>query len=229
MKGFNSKIWVFGAIASILLIAIIMPSVPFANSEITDWCDALMPGVDCTLCNNHKIDLGTFSNVLVLPASLLPLDEDGEPITECSLNTDKVLVTGNIQIESGAVFTTNGITVLGNIISDGASTISVAGININGNIQIENSDTDSIMSIINNEVGGNVLIKNNDVNGKNINFFRNTINGNVEFSENASSKNFLAINTINGNLDCINNTLNPVTLGLPNIVNGNLLNQCAGL
>ena len=224
MKGFNSKTWVLGAITTVLLIAIIMPSAPIANS--VTFCETFMPGIDCILCNNNNIKSGTFSNVLVVPPGTII---GGVPGMECSLNTDKVLVTGNIQIESGAVFTTNGITVLGNIISDGASTISVAGININGNIQIENSDTDSIMSIINNEVGGNVLIKNNEVNGKNINFFRNTINGNVEFSENASSKNFLAINIINGNLDCINNTLNPVTLGLPNAVNGNLLNQCAGL
>ena len=153
MKGFNSKTWVFGVITTVLLIAIIMPSVPIASSETIDWCETVMSGLDCTLCSNigFKIDEGTWNNILVIPVA-----------KDCSLGVG-VIVTGNIQVVSGAQFSTNGATVLGNIISDGASKISVTGAIVNGNIQIENSKASSSVSINNNEVDGNVVFKNNEV------------------------------------------------------------------
>ena len=242
MKGFNNKTWVFGVITTVLLIAIIMPSTPIASSQTIDWCETVMSGMNCVLCSDipmgFHITEGTFSNILVVPS-----------LNDCSLIKD-VVVTGNIQVENDAEFSTNGITILGNIISDGADRISISGININGNIQIENSNVDSVVTILNSEIGGNVLFNNNIV-LRDVFFNKNTINGNVEFNENTSKRgsihmndndingnvefnentvdprrqwNNIGDNDVNGNLDCVNNNKLKIE---PNTVNGNMLGQCA--
>ena len=204
MKGFNSKIWIFGAIATILLIAIIMPSVPSASS------------VSTTLCDDAKIDSGVFGNVVVIPG------------LDCSLNED-VIVTGNILIESGASFSANNISIGGNIESDGASFISLSGVTVDGNIQIENSNVGPVITIIRSVIDGNIQFENNVVTGGSIIIFGNTINGNVEFSDNTSSNNFIGRNTINKNLECNNNTPSPVIIRGLNTVTGNISGQCVGL
>jgi len=162
-----------------------MPSAPIANS--VTFCETFLPGIDCVLCDDNKIDSGTFSNVLVIPG------------LDCSLNQD-VIVTGNIHVESGAEFSANDITIFGNVISDGASRISVTGATVTGNIQIENSDVGSVVVIGTSTIGGNLLFKNNEVSNS-VYISQNTINGNFEFSENTSKRgsNNIGQNTISYN------------------------------
>ena len=179
MKGFNSKTLVFGVVTTVLLIAIIMPSVPFASS------------VTVTICDKAKIDSGTFENVLV---------KDG---LDCSLNRD-VVVTGNIQVESGAAFSANGISIAGNVLSDGARGISITGSTIGGNLQIKNTNLAPVISVVNNIIVGNLEINDSTVDNGMI-IVQNNVGGNLMFSENTASFIMMGGNIIGQNLDCTNN------------------------
>ena len=125
MKGFNNKTWVFGAIATVLLIAIIMPSVPSASS------------VTITLCDSLTIDpaLSPYDNILVQKG------------IDCHMGPN-IVVLGNVQVESGAIFSSNGgvagvvtSTIHGNLLADGAKSISLAALDVGGNVLIKNIDT----------------------------------------------------------------------------------------
>jgi len=176
MKGFNSKTWVFGAVATILLIAIIMPSVPSASAADVN-------------CIWPKIYTGTFDNMVV------PTGAD------CSLNKG-VVVSGSILIESGAKFTANGVILGGDISADGADMVSITGSTINGDVTIRNTNYAPTMSISSNTITGNLLLENNIVtNGMTVAL--NAVAGNIEFNNNyAYSFIMIGANNISGNLDC---------------------------
>jgi len=211
MKGFNSKILVFGAIATILLIAIIMPSLPSASAASTN-------------CIWPKIYTGTFDN-MVVPTGF-----------DCSLNKG-VVVTGTILIESGAKFTANGVTLGGDIFADGADMVSITGSTVNGDITIKNTNYATTMSVSNNIISGNLELENNIItNG--ITVALNTVSGNIKLTNNyAYSFIMVGANTITGNLDCVTNTphdyygdvIDIITIRGLNTVTNSKSGQCAGL
>jgi len=212
MKGFNSKILVFGAIATILLIAIIMPSVPSASAG---------PPTNCIW---QKTNTGVY-DWIVVPAG-----------TECSM-IKGVVVNGDIMIRQGASFSANGISIGGDVDAFKAASVSITGSTVAGDIIIEDTNWASTMSISKNIVTGDIrLINNNIENG--ITVVENIVDGNVLITGNyADSFIMIGGNTITGNLDCDTNiphdfygdVIDMVTIRGLNTVTGVKTGQCAGM
>jgi len=211
MKGFNSKILVFGAIATILLIAIIMPSLPSASAVTTN-------------CIWPKIYSGTFEDILVQTGF------------DCSLNKG-VVVTGSILLESGAKFTANGISVGGDITADGADMISITGSTIGGDMVIKNTNYAPVMSVSKNIITGDLELDGNYItNG--ITVAQNNIGGTLKFNTNDANT-FIMIggNTIGGSLECVANTphdsygwvIDMITIRGLNTVGNAKTGQCVGM
>jgi len=209
MESFNKKTWMLGALTGTLLIALIMPSLPFASSE------------NVTICDARTVRSGTFDNVLVKPG------------ISCKL-TDSVMVLGNIYVESGAVFSASKITIGGNVQTDGAKSISLSKVIINGNVQIKNIDSKRTVNIAGSTIHGDIQLENNSA--YSILVILNTIDGNIKFIKNTSiSKdgNKITGNTVGANLDCGNKNSNIVLIPIskfgPNDVSGAKTGQCINL
>ena len=211
MKGFNSKILVFGAVASILLIAIIMPSLPSASAATT-------------LCIWPKISSGVFEDILVQTGF------------DCSLNKG-VVVTGSILIEEGAKFTANGVSIGGDVSADKADMISITGSTIGGDMVIKNTNYATTMSVSKNIIVGELVIEGNMItNGMTVAL--NNIGGTLKFfKNNATSFIMIGGNTIGGSLECDTNyphdfygdVIDMVTIRGLNTVTNAKTGQCVGM
>ncbi len=211
MKGFNNKIWVFGAITTVLLIAVIMPSIPFSSAVTTTICDSAKPFTPSI----------EYDDVLV---------RSGD-----TCNMKDAVINGNLYIESDAKFTLSRSTVAGNIQADGAKKIILERVLVGGNIQVKTMDDDDgrvslsrvgVGTVIV-SVGGNVEIEDNS--GRSVQIMLSVIDGNLKFTKNTSSStNKIFDNTIGGSLDCgMDNS--EIGKFKNNVVTGAVTGQCAPL
>jgi len=201
MKCFNNKTWMLGVVTVTLLVAVIMPSLPFASATH-----------DSSIC--HTTIPSTIFEDMLVPAG-----------TTCSTAPKAILtITGNVLIESGATFTVSSITVGGNVVADGAkfvaisnskitgnlivkssgsssSTVNITGGTIvNGNVQFE-ENTVKTLKVLDSRIDGNLQLNKNTA--REIAVERSTIGGDIQFSENVSTDrkgNLVNLNTIGGDL-----------------------------
>jgi len=209
MNGFNNKIWVFGAITTVLLIAVIMPSIPFSSANTITICDS----------DSRLIEDKIYDDLLVIAGD------------SCMMKN--VVINGNLYIESDARFTLRQSIVVGNIQADGAEQVIIQRSTVGGNIQIKNVDEGARISIsrvgtVDNPIGGNVEIENNSAGG--INVQNSVIAGNLEFIKNTSdgTNNAIRGTTIGGSLDCGTDNSEFGTF-TGNVVTGAVTGQCAPL
>ena len=209
MKGFTNKIWVFGAITTVLLIAIIMPSIPFSSAITTTICDSAKPFTPSI----------EYDDVLV---------RSGD-----TCNMRNAVINGNLYIESDARFTLSRSTVVGNIQADGPEKLVLSRVLVGGNIQVKNMDDDagrvslSLVGTALAPVGGNVELENNS--GSIVQIERTIIAGNLEFIKNTSlSTNKIFDNTIGGSLDCGTEN-SEIGKFEGNVVTGAVTGQCVPL
>jgi hypothetical protein len=139
-------------------------------------------------------------------------------------------VEGNIVVDTGGSLLAQGVSVNGSVQSSGAQRVRiVAEPNtgtesfVNGDVQIKNT-SGSLKSLVNNsEIGGTVLLDDNQVP---FDVFGNTVGADVQVFQNDAVVR-IRDNTIDGNLQCKENTPAPVNGG-GNVVAGNAEDQCAG-
>jgi hypothetical protein len=136
--------------------------------------------------------------------------------------------------------TTND-TVDGSIVAVNPLTMYLDGNTIHGSVISHGggpglgSDMFVTFPIKDNTIGGRLIVE--KWQGGWAGLIRNTVGGNVEFSHNMSvldpDSNEVQTNVIGGNLSCFGNSpaaqVNPADGGLPNIVAGSKIGQCAGL
>jgi len=225
-KIFNKKTVGIGALAAILLIGMIAPSLPIAIAAQGETLD----------CDSTYYE-GEWDNVEV---------KNGASCTIYAMNGD-VTITGDIKVESGSTLqlgTVNSalsggetytVTVEGSIKSDGGDYVRIEGIvgnlvNIGGSVQITNTANGVVVNYA--DIGGNSQF-NNNLNAYSI--INSNIDGNVQIQDNSGSNagalwNNIAGNTIDGNLQCSGNDPAPqaVFYGL-NSVSGKAQGQCSGL
>jgi hypothetical protein len=193
---------------------------------------ALGAGGNTTTCTS-SLASGTYGRVVV-PAGAT-CDSESGPIT----------IHGGVEVEPGATF------VLGNedlgakmfTITGGVSATNAAGVQIHfatvsGGIDLEGGSGPfspglNFSTIEDNTINGAVTI--NGYNGFWQGFFRNTVNGDVNYSNNTlvdPDGNEIQTNTIHGNLNCSNNSPKPQqgdSEGNSNEVTGTETGQCVGL
>jgi hypothetical protein len=177
---------------------------------------------------------GTYANVNVPANALCSVVPSGVQNT--------LTVTGNVTVESGATlvildnqlgitFVVNGsligahaaninlvtrpfqtVNILGTVHLTGTTTnVEIGRVSIGGTVSIR--DSTGNVSVGGNTVGGSVLVRDNTITGSNgppaaISILRNAIGG---------------------SLVCMDNTPAPIDVGVPNVVGGNKVRQCAGL
>jgi hypothetical protein len=156
----------------------------------------------------------------------------------CDGTNATVVVRGGISIGPGATFVlgfegggSTG-TISGGIVASGASSVEVHFARINGGVSIQGGE--GFFSTVEDSVihGGATI---NGYRGFWLGFIRNTVSGSVTLSNNVMDDpdaNEFVTNTIRGNLVCFGNSPAPQvgdSEGLPNVVSGKKVGQCAGL
>jgi len=143
------------------------------------------------------------------------------PVPPCGNTTTKDVVGGSILADRPLTMYLDGDTIGGNVISNGG------GPGLHG--------TFLNFPVKDNTIGGNLVIQ--GWRGGWVGSIRNTVAGNVVFSNNKSvadpDSNEVQTNDISGNLVCRGNSpathVNPDDGGLPNTVAGRKIAQCAKL
>ncbi len=212
-KIFNKKTGALSALSATLLLAVIMPSMPFASAD-----DSICTGGFVTPLN------GIHDNVIV-PAG-----------ADCFISG--ATVNGNVKAESGALFLfISESTVHGSVQADGVlgQTV-VVGSTVGGDVQFKNSGGagpfDSV-AVVSSSVGGNVQIEDNSAFRVGA-WLNPMIGGDLQYTGNTSTTDSLPSviggNTVGGNLQCSGNT--PVAAIAPfglNTVAGDAEGECATL
>jgi hypothetical protein len=167
-------------------------------------------------------------NILVRPGATLALGctpgSLGPPLDQppCHGVTTKDTVDGSILADHPWTMYLDGNTIHGDVISRGGG----PGLN---------SDVFVNFPIKDNTIGGRLLVEGWE--GGWAGAIRNTVGGSLGFSHNMSvldsDSNEVQTNVVGGDLVCFANSpsaqVNPADGGLPNIVAGSKLGQCAGL
>jgi hypothetical protein len=193
---------------------------------------ALGAGGSTTSCTS-SLAPGTYGHVVV-PAG-----------ARCDSQSGPITIHGGVEIAPGATF------VLGNEdlgakmfkITGGVRATNAAGVQIHfatvsGGIDLEGGNGPfspglNFSTIEDNTISGGVTI--NGYNGFWQGFFRNTVSGGVNYTNNVlvdPDGNEVQTNTIHGGLNCSNNSPAPQqgdSEGSPNSVTGNETGQCVGL
>jgi hypothetical protein len=156
----------------------------------------------------------------------------------CDGTNATVVVRGGVSVGTGATFIlgfeeggSTG-TINGGIVASGASSVQVHFARINGGVSIQGGE--GFFSTVEDSViqGGATI---NGYRGFWLGFIRNTVSGTVTLSNNVMDDpdaNEFVTNTIRGNLVCFGNSPAPQvgdSEGLPNVVSGQKVGQCAGL
>jgi len=152
------------------------------------------------------------------------------------LNCEGIIGGGefaNVKVEEDVFCFLSGVKVYGNVQSDGAEYITLFKTEVDGNVQIKK--TSGGITIEESLIGGNVQIEDNQIkiNGNSNLILDTEIGGNLQFSKNLVTRGLghvIAGNTINGALQCFDNTPAPNNLLTgPNDVTGNQDGQCSRL
>ena len=156
----------------------------------------------------------------------------------CDGTNATVVVRGGISVGPGATFIlgfeeggSTG-TINGGIVASGASSVQVHFARVNGGVSIQGGE--GFFSTVEDSVihGGATI---NGYRGFWLGFIRNSVSGTVTLSNNVMDDpdaNEFVTNTIRGNLVCFGNSPAPQvgdSEGLPNVVSGQKVGQCAGL
>jgi len=202
MISFNKKIWTLGALTATLLIALIIPSVPFASSNTV------------TICDEPRTSYARYVDVLVKSGF------------SCHLYRD-VTVSGNVVVEDGAKFTASRIQIGGNVLADGADHVGLSRVTVGGNVQVKNTDNNrGIVNVALSTIQGNLQIEDNYA--LFVKARDNTVVGDLQYTKNTSvikTGNKITGNTIGGNLDCGED--NSYMIYGSNVVAGLKTGQCA--
>lgn len=209
------------------------------------------------VCTGGLIPAGTYNGLTITGNCTVGGDitvngnmflASGAILNDHAVSFGTVHVTGNVLVGKGAVLglgdynpAHNNATVDGNVIANQPGTLYLGAMTIHGNL-ISNGGGDAGRNfpIKDDRIGGNVIMQ--GWSGLWFGFIRDTVGGNLIALNNhaanpgvdpGSDSSEIMTNHISGNLICFGNvpkaTVNPNDGGLPNVVGGSELGQCAGL
>jgi hypothetical protein len=193
---------------------------------------ALGAGGNTTTCTS-SLAPGTYGPVVV-PAGAT-CDSESGPIT----------IHGGVEVDPGATFVLGNedlgatmFTITGGVKATNAAGVQIHFATVSGGIDLAGGSGPfspglNFSTIEDSTINGAVTI--NGYNGFWQGFFRNTVNGGVNYTNNTlvdSDGNEIQTNTIHGDLNCSNNSPAPQpgdSGGSPNSVTGTETGQCVGL
>ncbi len=191
------------------------------------------PGGNTTTCTS-TLAPGSYGKVVV-PAG-----------ATCDTESGPVSIRGGVEVDAGATFVlgneglgTQNFTISGGVRATNAAGVQIHFASINGGIDLEGGvgpftgDTLNFSTIEDNTINGGATVS--GYNGFWQGFFRNTVNGGVNYDGNIlvdPDGNEIQTNTIHGGLNCSGNSPAPQqgdSEGSPNKVTGRETGQCAGI
>jgi len=204
----KTKIGILSVVSATLLLAVIMPSIPFAMADKPTVCVGLLPA-------------GTYGNVIAPgPACVTALG---------------VIIDGDLKQTGGTLDLTNDAHVTGSVKVDGAIWTSLWFVTVDGDVKISNLSGPDLtqVAITGSIIGGDVKIKNNNIDRIVMGILAggpapNVIGGDLKISNNIISGFVgdagVAHNIINGDYKCEENS----GVGLSTIVDNVSTNTVAG-
>lgn len=117
-----------------------------------------------------------------------------------------VVIAGDLEVVDGGFVSANDCLIEGNVKANGAAIVDLLRATIGGNVQIKRTGGDPVIglfpliSILNCDIGGNVTIMNNDVNG--IAVTGNDIGGKLDIRRNHANSTNVSGNRTNLNRHC---------------------------
>jgi hypothetical protein len=143
-------------------------------------------------------------------------------------------IDGSLNVPAGAWCDLERVTVNGNVVVGSTSGVRIEGSTVNGNFTVKGAAPASdplsagLDVICNDTITGNLTVSGSAAAAPwNIGLCSgNTVNGNLDFDDNAATSNSISGNTIGKNLSCSGNG---GVSGGGNKVSGNATGQCAGL
>ena len=156
----------------------------------------------------------------------------------CDGTNADIDVRGGVRVEEGATFVlgsdegTGGGTIWGGVRANAAASLQLHFANVYGGVKMLGGNG-FFSTVEDNNIQGGATI--NGYSGFWLGFIRNTVHGSVQLNNNQMEDpdaNEFVTNTIQGNLVCHNNSPAPQvgdSEGLPNVVSGQKIDQCAGL
>jgi len=210
-KIINKKTGALSALSATLLLAVIMPSMPFTYAD------------DVTICTGFLAP-GTYENVVA-------------PGPFCGIGAG-VTVDGEVKQTGGNLFISFA-TVNESIQVEGGGITSIFAATVNGDIEVKGISGPGFefVQILSSIIGGDVQIVESSLDSLVLGFqgFGNVINGEIKIFGNSATGGLssfgISDNTVS-NIECKENSgtgLPFVNFGTPNIVSGNTEDQCAGL
>lgn len=175
--------------------------------------------------------LGTsaFASTINCPRNIINRTVDNVFVNgSCTIRNSTV--EGNIVVSTNGDLLLQGSTVKGNVQAEGGKRVRVqtdplSGRHtaINGNVELFDTVAGLTSAIEDTAINGKIIL---DSNAAPINMRRNDVNSDVQVFQNRARVR-IGSNTIDGNLQCKENTPPPVNEG-GNVVQGNAEDQCAG-
>lgn len=101
-----------------------------------------------------------------------------------------VVIHGELEVAGGAWVSATGIIVKGEVECDGAAIVDIEHSTISGDVEIKHTGGASVLELLpsifvfDNSIGGNLSVKNNNVNS--INILNNRIRGKLQLSRNVA-------------------------------------------
>jgi len=227
-KLFNIKTGALSALSATLLLAAIMPSMPFASADDTPCVGFLAPG--------------TYENV-VAPGPGFCAIGFGVTVTDNVKHTGGSLfisvgatVNGSVESEGGTSLSISGSTINGNVDADGTGSVAIDTSTVTGNVQVKNIAGFVILD--GNTITGNVQIEESATTGDFIvvgapvfGFAGNTITGDLQLIKNAAVTTIVSDNSIFGAVQIEDTSASPgslIAVGAPaagiagNMISGDL-------
>jgi hypothetical protein len=179
-------------------------------------------------CMVDGVDISVLGNVVLEPGSFMEIG---------GLAPGHLTVGGNLIVGGDAGFTfspfcdceggPSTFSVGGNVVADHPRYVAVGG-TIRGNVNITGAIGGAEVSTA--QIGGNVVVE--DTTGSLVLVALNTVAGQVQILNNTLlgfGFNIVEGNTVTRNLTCLGNSPAPINQGIPNTVSGRVVGQCVGL
>jgi len=222
---FNKKTGALSALSAALILAVIIPSIPFASADDTTCIGVLAPGA---YANVNAPGPSCFLGPLVT------VNGDVKH-TGGFLSISGATINGNVQSEGAISLSIRSATINGNVQSDGTAFVNLSSASVGGDVQIKGAT--STVNVRGGSVGGNVQIEEMTGGAGSfivVGFPTVTIGGDLQLIKNTQSPCsflpsciFVGGNTVGGNLQCKENSPAPNSFGTPNTVTGLKEDQCS--
>lgn len=202
-KTFNKKTGAFGVLSAVLLLAVIMPSMPFASAVNDLNCIGFVSGGEY---DNVKVEKGE-SCILSGVTVNGNVQANESVLVVISAST---VVSGDVQANESGTVLVQASTISGDVIVIESDRAVVLESTISGDVQIQKTSVNA--AVRGSSIGGNLQME--ESTGLFAQVLTNEVSGNIQYYKNTTeNRSSITNNVVVGNLQCFENTPTPANVG----------------